>query len=104
LFKAIYSALDELDEYKTTHTRITGNPKREQLQDVDGVALREAVWIVICAIIILFIALKREEGISGGDVKLGGSVGFAIFYILLYNSRDDSSMKILVCERLYPLS
>ncbi|HCX64227.1 MAG TPA: transcriptional regulator, partial [Eubacteriaceae bacterium] len=43
LIKAINRVLDKLDVYNTTHTRITGKPRRDQWRDVDNNALREAV-------------------------------------------------------------
>ncbi len=43
LIKATSRVLDKLDLYNTTHTKITGNPQREEWTDINKRALREVV-------------------------------------------------------------
>ncbi len=43
LIKSTYKVLDKLDKYNRTHTKITGNANRIQWNDIDKIALREAV-------------------------------------------------------------
>lgn len=43
LINSTYKVLDKLDKYNTTHAKITGKANRDEWQNIDKVALREAV-------------------------------------------------------------